>query len=82
MDYDLTIVGAGAIGCALARELAVQKPALKVCVLDAEAGPSHHPRVHVRRGSLRRLQLALPAAAGRGGPGEHDVQPSTSLKGL
>ena len=42
MDYDLIIVGAGAIGCALARELADQKSALKICVLDAEAGPAMH----------------------------------------
>src|SRR5947207_8729371 len=42
MDFDLTIVGAGAIGCGLARELATQKPRLRVCVLDAEAGPAMH----------------------------------------
>jgi L-2-hydroxyglutarate oxidase len=42
MDYDLTIVGAGAIGCALARELSARHPTRRVCVLEAAAGPAMH----------------------------------------
>ncbi|MBI3972673.1 MAG: L-2-hydroxyglutarate oxidase [Chloroflexi bacterium] len=38
----MTIVGAGAIGCALAREFASQLPSLKICVLEAEGGPAAH----------------------------------------
>ena len=45
MDYDITIVGAGAIGSALARELALRpgkQGARRICVLEAEAGPAMH----------------------------------------
>ena len=42
MDYDVTVVGAGAIGCALARELSAQWRSLRICVLDAAAGPAMH----------------------------------------
>lgn len=42
MDYDITIVGAGAIGCALARELIHRWPDQRICVLEREAGPAQH----------------------------------------
>ena len=42
MDYDVTIVGAGAIGCGLAREFIAHYPTLKICVLETAAGPAAH----------------------------------------
>jgi L-2-hydroxyglutarate oxidase len=42
MDFDVTIVGAGAIGCALARELATTRPSLRICVLEQAAGVAAH----------------------------------------
>jgi L-2-hydroxyglutarate oxidase LhgO len=42
MDYDVTIVGAGAIGCALAWELISRYPSLKICVLEQAGGPAAH----------------------------------------
>lgn len=42
MDYDLTIVGAGAIGCALAREIAGKYPSLRICVLEQAGSPATH----------------------------------------
>ena len=42
MDYDVTVVGAGAIGCAIARELALRSPGLKVGVVDAAGAPAAH----------------------------------------
>jgi (S)-2-hydroxyglutarate dehydrogenase len=42
MDFDITIIGAGAIGCALAREFALQHPKLRICVVEAEPAPAMH----------------------------------------
>lgn len=42
MAHDLVIVGAGSIGCALAREARRRQPALSVCVVEQEAGPAGH----------------------------------------
>jgi L-2-hydroxyglutarate oxidase len=42
MDYDVTIIGAGAIGGSLAREVAQRHPALRLCVVEAAAGPGAH----------------------------------------
>lgn len=42
MDFDVTIIGAGAIGCALAREIARQHPSLRICVVEAEPAPAMH----------------------------------------
>ncbi|HEV2123474.1 MAG TPA: L-2-hydroxyglutarate oxidase [Chloroflexota bacterium] len=42
MDFDVTIIGAGAIGCALAREIARQHPLLRICVVEAEPAPAMH----------------------------------------
>jgi len=42
MDFDITIIGAGAIGCSLAREIALRQPALRVCVIEAADGPGAH----------------------------------------
>src|SRR5215213_1964155 len=42
MDYDVTIVGAGAIGCAIAREIIQRYPGKKVCVIDAAGAPAAH----------------------------------------
>jgi (S)-2-hydroxyglutarate dehydrogenase len=42
MDYDVTIVGAGAIGCAIAREIGLRAPGLEVCVIDSAGAPAAH----------------------------------------
>lgn len=42
VDADICIAGAGVIGCALARELLVRSPALRVRVLDKEPEPAMH----------------------------------------
>src|SRR5688572_3899188 len=42
MDYDLTIIGAGVIGCALARQISLDHPKLKIAVLEAAARPAAH----------------------------------------
>jgi (S)-2-hydroxyglutarate dehydrogenase len=43
---DLTVVGAGLIGLAVARELIVRHPGLSVCVLEREAGLAAHQSGH------------------------------------
>ena len=53
MDYDVTVVGAGAMGCAIAREVALRSPGLKVGVFEAP-GPRGAPvRAQQRRRPLR-----------------------------
>ena len=42
MDYDVTIVGAGVIGCALARQITLDFPQLRVCVVEAAERPAAH----------------------------------------
>ena len=42
MDYDVTIIGAGAIGCAIAREVGLRHPGLKVGVIDGAGAPAAH----------------------------------------
>jgi L-2-hydroxyglutarate oxidase len=39
---DLAVVGAGIIGLAVARELALRHPARRVCVLEREPAPAAH----------------------------------------
>ena len=42
MDYDLLIIGAGVIGCALARQISLDHPKLKICVVEASDRPAAH----------------------------------------
>jgi len=42
MDYDVTIIGAGVIGCALARQIALDYPTLRICVVEAADRPAAH----------------------------------------
>ncbi len=42
MDYDVTVIGAGAIGCALAREVSQRYPSLKIAVIDGAGAPAAH----------------------------------------
>ena len=42
MDFDVTIIGAGVIGCALARELSLREPKLRICVLEGAGEPAAH----------------------------------------
>src|SRR5919108_4764807 len=42
LEYDVTIVGAGAIGCALAREFSASRPSLRICVVEQAGGPAAH----------------------------------------
>jgi (S)-2-hydroxyglutarate dehydrogenase len=43
---DLAVVGAGIVGLAVARELALRHPRLHVCVLEAEDRPAAHQTSH------------------------------------
>lgn len=42
MDYDVAVIGAGAIGCALAREISQRYPTLKIGVIDGAGAPAAH----------------------------------------
>ena len=42
MSFDLTVIGAGAIGTALAREVALRDPSLRVALIEQEERPAMH----------------------------------------
>jgi L-2-hydroxyglutarate oxidase LhgO len=44
--YDVTVVGAGIVGLATARELLLRHPRLRVAVLDKESAPGKHQTGH------------------------------------
>jgi 2-hydroxyglutarate dehydrogenase len=46
MRCDLAVVGAGIVGLAVARELALRHPQLHVCVLEREPEPARHQTGH------------------------------------
>lgn len=62
-QYDVAIVGAGVIGCALARALSLRMPGERIVVLEKEARPGQHASgrnsgvihsgFHLRPGGLR-----------------------------
>jgi len=46
MKYDITIIGAGIVGLATAFQLSEQRPGIKLCIIDKEAGVAHHQTGH------------------------------------